>query len=77
LLGWDREVVGGAPPDGLHQLSSGEIELVWGNHRNRGRREGGLLELLVKVVPAYLPLSKSSFEMHRALPDLRGLGKFA
>ena len=50
MLGWDEEVVGGAPAGGAgFEFILGEIELVWGNHRNWGRGEGGLLELPVEV----------------------------
>ena len=53
----------------------GEIELVGSDHRNRGRREGGLLELPVKVNPANFPVAQGVFEMHGAFPGLRGLGQ--
>ena len=55
----------------------GEIELVGGDHRNRGRGEGGLLELPVEVGPADFPVAQGVFEMHGAFPGLRGLGKLA
>ena len=55
----------------------GQIELVGGDYRNRGRGEGGLLELPVEVGPADFPVAQGVFEMHGAFPGLRGLGEFA
>src|ERR1700722_10234950 len=55
----------------------GEIELVGGDHRNRGRGEGGLLELPIEVGPPDFPVAQGVFEVHGAFPGLRGLGKLA
>jgi hypothetical protein len=55
----------------------GQIELVGGDHRNRGRRESSLFELQVEVGPPDFPVAKGVFEMHGAYPSLRGLGKLA
>jgi hypothetical protein len=55
----------------------GRIKLVGGAYRNRGWGEGGLLELPVEVVSPNLSLTESWFEMQRAFPGLRGLGKLA
>jgi hypothetical protein len=56
-------------------LSSGRSTSLGGDHRNQGRREGGLLELPVKVNSPNLPLTKSLFQMQRVFLGLRGLGK--
>ena len=76
MLGWDREV------SEAHRQEENiscprEIELVGSDHRNRGRREGGQLELPVEVSTANFPVAEGVFEMHGAFPGLRGLGKFA
>ena len=47
------------------------------DHRNRGRREGGLLELPVEIGPANFPVAQGVFEMHGAFPCLRGLDKLS
>jgi hypothetical protein len=48
-----------------------------GDYRNRGRGEGGLLELRVEVGKSNFPLAQGVFEMHGACPSLGGLGKLA
>jgi hypothetical protein len=55
----------------------GQIELVWGDYRNRGRAEGGQLELPVEVGPPDFPVAEGVFEMHGGFPGLRGLGELA
>jgi hypothetical protein len=55
----------------------GQIELVGGDHRDRGRGEGGQLELPVEVSPPDFPVAQGVFEMQSAFPGLRGLGEFA
>jgi hypothetical protein len=55
----------------------GQIELVGSDYRNRGRGEGGLLELPVEIGPADFPVAEGIFEVRRAFPGLRGLGKLA
>jgi hypothetical protein len=55
----------------------GQVELVWGDYRNRGRGEGGQFELPVEVGPADFPVAQGVFEMHGAFPGLHGLGEFA
>ena len=69
------EVGGRAPAGGGQSIVLGEIELVGGNHRESGRREGGLLELPVEVGPADFPVAEGVFERRRAFPSLRDLGK--
>ena len=55
----------------------GQIELVGGDYRNRGRGEGGQLELPVEVGAPDFPVAEGTFEVHGAFAGPRGLGKLA
>src|ERR1700733_13034306 len=70
------EVAGSAPTGGA-SVVLGQIELVGGDDRNRGRGEGSQLELPVEVALSDFPVAEGIFEVHGAFPGLRGLGKLA